>query len=242
MSTHDIGITWLGHATFLLRTPEGKSVLIDPWLRGNPKCPGQFHKVETDAILITHGHSDHVGDAVSAAERCSGSVVAIYDLTVWLRSCGVADEKLLGMNKGGTVDLADVKISVTMTDARHSSSWSDDDGTIVYLGEPAGYVVRFSNGFALYAAGDTCLFGDMEWVGKLYGPQAAILPIGDHYTMDPRAAAHAAKLLGVGTVVPGHYGTFPALRGTPQQLRQHMRDLGLAANVLELEPGRAATL
>jgi L-ascorbate metabolism protein UlaG (beta-lactamase superfamily) len=241
MSALHVGLTWLGHATFLLKTPEQKAILIDPWLRGNPKCPSSFHDVASDAILVTHGHSDHVGDAVSAASRCSGKLVAIYDLTVWLKSRGVAEEKLVGMNKGGTVELENVKLSVTMTDARHSSSWSNGDGTNVYLGEAAGYVLGFSNGFTLYVAGDTCLFGDMEWVGKLYRPHAAILPIGDLYTMDPRAAAHACKLLGVQAVVPSHYGTFPVLTGTPEQLKKHLADLDLHPRVVELQPGCSET-
>jgi L-ascorbate metabolism protein UlaG (beta-lactamase superfamily) len=242
MNAQAIGLTWLGHATFLVRTPEGKTVLVDPWLAGNPKCPKSFHDTASDAILVTHGHSDHVGDAVPAAGRCSGSVVGIYDLTVWLGAKGVAAGKLAGMNKGGTVALPGLKLSVTMTDARHSSSFVEEDGSIVYLGEPAGYVIGFSNGDSLYIAGDTSLFGDMEWIGRLYRPRAAILPIGDLFTMDPRAAAHACKLLGVETVVPSHYGTFPALTGTPEQFRKELAVLGLPVRVLELEVGKAATL
>jgi L-ascorbate metabolism protein UlaG (beta-lactamase superfamily) len=231
------GFTWLGHATFLLRSPEGKMLLVDPWLRGNPKCPLGFDDVSSDAILLTHGHSDHVADAVRCSAKCSGSIVAIYDLVQWLKARGVAESKLVGMNKGGTIELANIPASVTMTDARHSSAWIDDDGTIVYLGEAAGYVIGFSSGFNLYIAGDTSLFGDMEWIARLYRPSAAVLPIGDCYTMDPRAAAHACGLLGIKTVVPSHFGTFPVLTGTPDRLRTHLKELGLSVKVIEPQPG-----
>jgi L-ascorbate metabolism protein UlaG (beta-lactamase superfamily) len=233
----DITLTWLGHATVRIGTPAGKHVLVDPWLAGNPKCPRSFYDVSSDAILITHGHGDHAGDAVAAIGRCAGRVVGIVELCMWLADEGVPDSKMVGMNKGGTVALEEAGVTVTMTDARHSSSLDDGTGKPLYLGEAAGFVVGFSDGRKVYIAGDTCLFGDMEWIGKLYQPEAAILPIGDFYTMDPRAAAYACQLLGVRTVVPYHYGTFPVLRGTPEQLRQSLREIGAKTEVLALEVG-----
>jgi L-ascorbate metabolism protein UlaG (beta-lactamase superfamily) len=238
----DVSATWLGHATFLLETPAGKTVLVDPWLKGNPKCPKEFHEAASDAILLTHGHGDHTGDAVEAAGRCRGRVVAMVELAMFLSGQGLAEAKLVAMNKGGTVELPEAGITVTMTDARHSSSIVGNDGRAVYAGEPAGYVVRFSDGTTLYIAGDTCLFGDMELIRLLYRPRVAILPIGDFYTMDPRAAAHACRLLGVGEVIPCHYGTFPVLTGTPARLREECQALGLEVKITELSPGQGTKI
>lgn len=238
MNFRGVRITWLGHSTFRIVTPEGHSLLVDPFLAGNPKCPPAEHHVACDAILLTHGHADHISDVFNAWERCSGPIVGIYDLTTWLATKKIPAEKLLGMNKGGTIHLGSSKVSVTMTDARHSSTWQEPDGTIVPLGEPAGYVVGFSNGLKLYIAGDTSLFGDMTLIRELYEPDAAILPIGDVYTMDPRAAAVACRLLGVNAVIPCHYGTFPGLTGTPDALRSELAKQGLGhVEVHAPEPG-----
>lgn len=237
-----VTVTWLGHATFLLGTPEGKTVLVDPWLKGNPRCPRSFHQAESDAILITHAHGDHTGDAVEAAGRCRGRIVAMVELAAILGGRGIPESRLVAMNKGGRVELPEAGIAVTMTDARHSSSMSDEAGRPIYAGEPAGYVVHFADGTALYLAGDTCLFGDMALIRTLEAPTVAILPIGDFYTMDPRAAAHACRLLEVSRVIPCHYGTFPVLTGTPGQLRDECRKLGLDTEVIELSPGETTKI
>lgn len=239
MDLKGVKITWLGHWTFLLQTPAGKKILVDPWLASNPKCPAQYHQVAVDAMLVTHGHQDHIGDIFTAHERCNGPIVGIYDLTAWLAHKGVPGDKLLGMNKGGTVALDGLDVKVTMTTAHHSSSWMEEDGTVVYLGEAAGYVVRFANDICIYVAGDTALFGDMQLIGELYRPDVAILPIGDHFTMDPRQAAYAAKLLGAPAVIPCHYATFPVLTGTVSQFERELKERGApaAGNVLALEPG-----
>ncbi|MFU8806059.1 MAG: metal-dependent hydrolase [Bradymonadaceae bacterium] len=238
MDLKGIDITWLGHSTFLIRTPEGKTILVDPWLEGNPSCPEEFNEIEVDAILMTHGHNDHIGDVFTAAERCSGPIVGIYDLTAWLATRGIADTKLLGMNKGGTVVIDELDIAVSMTHAQHSSCFQDDDGTLHYLGEAAGFCIEFSNELVLYIAGDTCLFGDMEWIGELYHPDFAILPIGDHFTMDPQQAALAADLTGVEAVIPCHYDTFPLLTGKPAELRKFLETYEVEAEVIELEVGK----
>lgn len=224
-------LTWLGHATFLLETA-GKRILIDPWVMNNPACPDDLKDVgNLDGILITHAHFDHIGDAVDIAKGTGAQVVAIAETAGWLGSKGV--DNTIDMNKGGTVEVAGVRAH--MTHAVHSCGISDGD-QIVYGGEAAGYVVELENGFKLYHSGDTAVFSDMALIGKLLQPDIALLPIGDHYTMGPRSAAEAIRLLGVKTVVPMHFGTFPVLTGTPDDLRKEADDVG-GLEVVDLQPG-----
>ena len=207
-------------------------MVIDPWLRDNPSCPPEFHQLDrVETILLSHGHADHIGDVVSLARQHGPSIGCIYELATWLRTQGI--KNVSGMNKGGTQQLNDLR--VTMVDAKHSSSFQDEDGRLIYLGEPAGYIIQFENGFRLYFAGDTCVFGDMQLIAQLYRPDLACLPIGDFYTMGPLEAAHACRLLGTKMVIPMHYGTFPLLTGTPDRLRQLTADLG--TEVIALKPG-----
>lgn len=234
-------ITWLGHATFLLHTDTGRKVLVDPWLQGNPKCPEAFHDVECDAILITHGHGDHIGDLFSAFERCSGPIVAIADIVYWLGLKSIPQDRCVMTNKGGTVPLDDLGLRVTMTDARHSSSFVDGD-QLVTLGEAAGFVVSSDGGPSVYLAGDTAVFGDMKLIGELYGPDLAVLPIGDWFTMDPKAAALACEFLDVDRVIGCHWGTFPVLTGTPDQLAEAISARGLSTKVLPMQPGDTVDL
>jgi L-ascorbate metabolism protein UlaG (beta-lactamase superfamily) len=232
--TNPLQITWLGHATLILTSPEGKRIVVDPWLGGNPSCPPDRKKIDAaDILLLTHGHFDHVEDAAGVARATGATVVAIFELATWLEQQGV--QNLSPMNKGGTQTVAG--IAITMVDAKHSSSIVQD-GRVVYTGEAAGYVLRFEDGVAVYLAGDTCLFGDMRLIGEMYSPQLAILPIGDHFTMGPDAAARACELLGVRQVVPTHHGTFPLLTGTPARLRELVAPKGI--QVLELKPGETS--
>jgi L-ascorbate metabolism protein UlaG (beta-lactamase superfamily) len=231
MSTGRLAITWLGHSAFQLRTPGGKTLLLDPWYSGNPKFPGQ-KPTAADLILCSHGHSDHITDAAAMAKATGATVVGIFELVSWLGAKGV--QHLEPMNKGGTITVQGLRI--TMTEALHSSSF-DENGTI-YLGEPAGFVIRLENGQTIYFAGDTALFSDMKLLGELYAPDIAFLPIGDRFTMGPDTAATAAKWLGVKQVVPMHWGTFPLLTGTPAQLKEHLAGTGI--EILELEPGQTA--
>jgi L-ascorbate metabolism protein UlaG (beta-lactamase superfamily) len=224
-------LTWLGHATFQITTPSGTRVLIDPWVMQNPACPDDLKDPDVDVMLITHGHFDHIADAVELAKAKSPQVVSIAETSGWLGSKGV--ENLVGMNKGGTAEVGDLKVH--MVHAVHSCGITDGDQTI-YGGEAAGYVVEFADGFKLYHAGDTAVFSDMSLIGRLLEPDIALLPIGDFYTMGPRSAAEAIRLLGVKTVVPMHFGTFPVLRGTPDQLREHASDVD-GLEVVALEPG-----
>ncbi|MDQ5814777.1 MAG: metal-dependent hydrolase [Actinomycetota bacterium] len=226
-----VKLTWLGHATFLLETGDAR-ILIDPWVQNNPACPDDLKDLGSlDAMLITHAHFDHIGDAVEIARATSPEVVAIVETATWLGSKGV--ENTIDMNKGGTVEVAGVKAH--MVHAVHSCGITDGD-QILYGGEAAGFVVELADGFKLYHSGDTAVFSDMELIGRLLEPDIALLPIGDHYTMGPRSAAEAVRLLDVKTVIPMHFGTFPVLVGTPEDLRREAADVD-GLEVVDLDPG-----
>jgi L-ascorbate metabolism protein UlaG (beta-lactamase superfamily) len=225
----DATLTWLGHASFRLDTTDGKRIYVDPFLKGNPKCPESEQDPDrADIIALTHGHGDHVGDTVELAKKTGATVVAPVELAGWLGSQGV--ENTRDPNKGGTEEVDGV--TFTLTNAFHSSS--NNDGQ--YMGEPCGIVVGVDDK-RVYFAGDTCVFGDMQLIRRLYAPDVAVLPIGDHYTMGPKEASLAVELLGVKRVVPCHFGTFPALTGTPEQL-----DVGADVTVERIEPGGSITL
>jgi L-ascorbate metabolism protein UlaG (beta-lactamase superfamily) len=229
----DASLTWLGHASFRLDTADGKRLYIDPWL-DNPKCPDAEKEPERcDAIAITHGHSDHVGSTVDLSKKFGPlPIVAMVELKAWLKDKGAQTDDMPGPNKGGTVEAAGVKF--TLTNAFHSSG--ADDGA--YTGEAAGLVAELSDGKKVYFAGDTCVFSDMQLIGRIYAPDVAVLPIGGHFTMDPREAGVACELLGVQRVVPCHYGTFPLLAGTPDELRRQAPGVDIQA----IEPGESITL
>lgn len=228
----NLAITYLGHSSYRLRTPGGLELLFDPWYTGNPTFAERARPDRADLILISHGHSDHITDAAAMAKQTGATVVGIWEVVTWLGSKGV--QAVEPMNKGGTITVKGLRI--TMTDAVHSSSI--DDGGIVYLGDPAGFVVKLENGQTIYYAGDTALFGDMKLIGELYRPDIAFLPIGDRFTMGPDTAAVAARWLGVKQVVPMHWGTFPLLTGTPAALAAELTGSGI--EVLTLQPGETA--
>ena len=230
MNLKGIKLTWLGHSAFRIETPEGKRLYVDPWIAGNPKCPESEKNVQrADVLICTHGHFDHIADAVDVATKHDSVAVGIYELCAWLEKKGV--KQTSPMNKGGTQTVADVRI--TMVHAVHSCGIQDGD-QIVYGGEACGYVLEFSNGVKLYHAGDTNVFSDMAIIRDLYAPKICMLPIGDHFTMSPREAAYACKLLQPETVIPMHFGTFPVLTGKPSELQALVPD----AKVVELKPGQ----
>jgi L-ascorbate metabolism protein UlaG (beta-lactamase superfamily) len=228
-----LAITWLGHAAVHITTPQGTEILIDPFLKQNPKYPKDYKLPEKiDLLLLTHGHFDHIADAVSIAKKHNPQVVGIFELTSWLASKGVGDT--VGMNLGGSYKYKDVVVS--MVEAHHSSSIQDGDKTL-YAGDPAGFVIAAEGAPVLYHAGDTSLFSDMKLIKELYQPEVGMVPIGDHFTMGPKAAALAAEYLGLKTIVPIHYGTFPQLTGTPTELEQHLK--GKEISVRAPQPGEA---
>src|SRR3954464_13733166 len=228
----DVSVTWLGHASFRVDSPNGKRIYVDPWL-DNPKCPdGEKEPERADIGAVTHGHSDHVGSVVDLSKQFEPEIVAMLELMDWLGNNGAKVGEAPGPNKGGTVEIQGIKF--TMVNAVRWG-WVPAGAS---GGEAAGIVIAFENGTTLYFAGDACVFGDMQLIGRIYSPEVAVLPIGGHFTMDPREAAVACELLGAKRVVPCHWGTFPLLTGTPDELRQHAQGVDVQA----IDPGESITL
>jgi L-ascorbate metabolism protein UlaG (beta-lactamase superfamily) len=226
-------LTWLGHSAFRIDTPGGKHVYVDPFLTGNPTCPESEQSPQAvDIVALTHGHGDHVGDTVQLAKKFGAEIVAQVELKSWLGKQGAPVGQLPGTNKGGSQEIDGIRF--TLTHAFHSSSTEDG----AYLGEACGLVVRLENGFTIYFAGDTAVFGDMQLIGRIYKPDLAVLPVGDWFTMGPEEAAVALELLGVRRCMPCHWGTFPLLTGTPAKLQELAPD----AEVYSLEPGGSIEL
>jgi L-ascorbate metabolism protein UlaG (beta-lactamase superfamily) len=227
-------LTWLGHSAFRLESDRGKRIYVDPFLTGNPKTPPNERRPErVDMIAVTHGHSDHVGDTIELTKSFPGvDVVAQVELKSWLGKQGAALDQLPGVNKGGSREIDGVRF--TLVNAFHSSS---ADGE-AYLGEACGIVVRLEDGKTVYFAGDTCVFGDMALIARIYRPDLAVLPIGDFFTMGPAEAAVALELLGNPRCVPCHWGTFPLLTGTPDELAKKAP----GATIARLEPGDSVEL
>jgi L-ascorbate metabolism protein UlaG (beta-lactamase superfamily) len=232
--TPNISLTWLGFGGFSIQTPTGKTLMIDPWLQNNPACPPAFKETDRcDLLFFTHAHRDHAEDAVALAKRTGAQVLAGWELAQYLTRKGV--QNVFAINKGGTRRFGE--IAVTAVHADHSSAIVDGE-QILYGGEPMGYVIRFENGFVVYHAGDTNVFGDMALIAELYRPELALLPIGDVYTMGPREAAKAVQLLGVKEVVPTHWGVLDFLIGRPGELRA----LTPGVKVHDLAPGATLVL
>jgi L-ascorbate metabolism protein UlaG (beta-lactamase superfamily) len=233
----DTTFTWYGHSCWEVTTPGGKTILLDPWF-GNPSSPRDQSQVTAcDLMLVTHGHFDHFTDALAIASRTRPAWPCIHELSLWLGRNYAHKDTLVGMNKGGTVEAGGIQ--VTMVHADHSAGdfYAGSENPL-YLGEPVGFIVELENGFRFYFAGDTDVFSDMRLIAERWRPELALLPIGGHFTMDPIGAAQAIELLGVKHVLPMHYGTFPVLAGTPDALRDALRDRGLAdVEVYAPEPG-----
>ncbi len=227
-------ITYLGHSAFRFTTPGGEQIIIDPFLTDNPQTPDELKRPDdVDTILITHGHFDHFLDVLPLQGQTGARTVSNFEIFAYLQRQGV--ENATPVQKGGTTRVGGIKL--TATHAFHSSSIALDDGSLIYGGEPVGYVIEFESGFKLYHAGDTAVFGDMQLIGELYRPDVALLPIGDQVVMSPYEAAHATRLLGTRHVVPIHYGTFPFVPGTPEEFQKHVNEVAPDTTVHVMKPG-----
>jgi L-ascorbate metabolism protein UlaG (beta-lactamase superfamily) len=233
-------LTWLGHATVLLSSAAGTRIVFDPWIEGNPKSPiGLSELGSVDAIAVTHGHFDHMGSVIPLAEATGATVICVPEMAAYFTSMGVAN--LVEMNKGGTVHVKEV--ALTMVSADHSCGISMGETVAsAYGGNPVGFIATLPNGQGgpVYVSGDTNVFGDMALIAELYAPEIGLIPIDGHYNMGPREAAHGVKLLGLSRVVPIHYGTFPILTGTPDELRGHLS--GERAVTVSIEPGQSVPI
>jgi len=233
LDTKGSHILYFGHSTFSLTTPSGQVAIIDPWVMTNPACPAPLRTVsKLDVIFLSHAHTDHFGDLLALAKQHRPKIVAIFETCLFIAGKGF-EKEIAPMGKGGTQKVGE--FDVTMTHAFHSNS-IDENGVRHYGGEPAGLVIRLPGGFTIYHAGDTAVFGDMKLIGELYRPDLAMLPIGDLFTMGPREAAHAVRLLGVQHVIPMHYATFPMLTGTVDGFRKETRDIA-GLTIHAMKPG-----
>lgn len=226
-------LTFHGHACFEINTVQGK-IIIDPWLEGNPQASIKPEALQVDAVLVTHGHHDHLGDAVTIAKNCSALIIAPFELASYCQSFGA---KTHAMHIGGSYQFPFGKVK--LTPAWHGSAVVED-GKIIYTGNPCGYLLNLENKI-IYHAGDTALFKDMELLGELYKIDVALIPVGDNYTMGMDDAVIAVKMLKPKIVIPMHYNTFPQIRQNIEYFVDKVKALNLAS-VVVLKPGDSFTL
>ena len=244
--TNKIEVQWLGQATTKITTLTGKVIVIDPFMTKNPKTPVGWKNLDAlgkvDVILVTHGHGDHTGDVAELAKRTGATVLGSGGLVQTMTDLGwVAPEKAVRFGKGGKVQPAGPQITIIQTQAQHTSEITVVDpatkkSTTYPAGEPTGFIVEMENGFKLYHMGDTGLFGDMRLIGDYYKPDLIMIPIGGHFVMDPKDAAYATnQMLKPKYAIPFHYGTFPVLKGTPQEYQAALGQT--TTQVFPISPG-----
>jgi L-ascorbate metabolism protein UlaG (beta-lactamase superfamily) len=244
--TNKIEVHWLGQATTKITTLTGKVIVIDPFMVNNPKTPVAYKNLDAigkvDVILVTHGHGDHTGDVAELAKRTGAPVLGPAGLISTIVELGwVPGDKAVRFGKGGKVQPAGPQITITQTHAEHSSEVTVTDpatkkSTTYPGGEPAGFIVEMENGFKLFHMGDTGLFGDMRLIGEYYKPDLILIPIGGHFVMDPKDAAYATNMmLKPKYAIPIHYGTFPVLKGTPQEYQAALGQT--TTQVFPISPG-----
>lgn len=242
-------LLWYGQSAFKLTTPSGKVLLIDPWLTNpvNPTGKADLAKLDrADLILITHGHFDHVGDAAAIAQKTKAKLVSTADLGQALVNYGGYPKDLVGLetqgNFGGELVLLSGEVKVAFIPAVHSSAVASDGSPAQYAGNPGGFLISVKNGPVIYHTGDTDLFRDMTLIPQFGKVSLMLACIGDHFTMGPARAAEAVKLVNPATVIPMHFGTFPALTGTPQAFAQALRQQGVKSKLRVMKVGEMIKL
>jgi L-ascorbate metabolism protein UlaG (beta-lactamase superfamily) len=243
-----IEVLSLGHSALRITTATGKVIVVDPFLTGNSRTPAQYKDLKNlgkvDAILVTHGHPDHVSDAAALAKLNNARVFAPSALGRTLIEVGALPQELVpNMNKGGTVTPLGPEIKITMVRAEHSSEYMHRNPAtgrdeVKFGGEPVGFIIELENGFRIYNTGDTTAFGDMKLLAEMYKPHLVLIPIGGHFTADIANAAYAVReLIRPEFAIPVHYGTFPAIAVDPQNF---VKAVGSASKVIVLQPGESA--
>jgi len=247
----EVLVEWLGHGSFRFDSPGGKTILLDPWLSTNPKCPAKYRTMKepakVDIVLFTHGHVDHfmLPDTNDIVERYNPKIVAGFELQFVIKAKLPKANTLTFQlaNKGAPSDIEGIKIAMVGADHSSGAQFTGFEGVCEYTGEPAGYVMEFENGLKIYHSGDTGLMTDMKTViGDFYEPDVAILPIGGVYTMGPKEAAYACKLIRPKVVIPEHYGTFPMLVQSADEFVGFVRDYAPKTKAVVMNPGEVVVV
>ena len=239
-------IKWLGHGSWQMVTPKSTIIYLDPWIKGNPACPITLDDIETaDIICVTHGHSDHLGNAIELVHKTGATLVTLPEVAAYCSNHGIPyDDNGGTLHTGGSIVQKDVRIHAVF--ALHSSDIMgkeyEDHNELMPGSGVCGMILTPEDGVPVYFAGDTGLFGDMELIGKLYKPKVAVLPIGGKYTMGVNEAAYAMEFLRSDILIPGHYNTFPGQRADVDDLKRQVAVRAPQAKVIVLNPGESYSL